>query len=774
MKVLIIGNGGREHALAQKLSESARVEQIYVAPGNGGTARVAKCANVDIPVSDLANLAAFAAKNGVSVAIPGPEQPLVDGVTDVLERAGVKVFGPSKLAARMEGSKAFSKEFMLRHAIPTAKSGNFTDFEQAKAYVLAADHKLVLKVSGLAAGKGVLMPESKEEAVRGLEQIMVAKEFGSAGSEVVIEECLEGDEISVLALSDGYTVRALPAAQDHKRALDGDKGPNTGGMGAYAPAPVATPALMAQIQKEVLEPSIKGMRLDGFPFKGVLFVGLMLTASGPKVLEYNVRFGDPETQCVLQLIETDFAEIVEALVDNRLDSVEIKVRDAFCACVVMAAGGYPAKYACGDVITINKLPEHVQVFHAGTKIVNNELVTAGGRVLAVSAYAPSIRAAIDLAYKGVEQVGFKNAHFRKDIAHRAFREVSAPSVTYEQAGVSVDLGNQFVEQIKARVGSTRRPGADASIGGFGGLFDLKAAGYADPLLVSATDGVGTKLMIAQSLDKHDTVGIDLVAMNVNDLVVQGAEPLFFLDYFASGRLVPSTAASFVSGVAEGCIDAGCALVGGETAEMPGLYAGKDYDCNGTSVGAVERDQVLPKIDEMKAGDVVLGLASSGVHSNGFSLVRKILEVNNLDFHAPCPWDSSTSVGLSLLTPTKIYVKSILKALKASQAIRGFAHITGGGLVENVPRVLPAHLDAEIDISSWELSRMFKWLVKAGNVPHADAAKTLNMGIGMVVVVSAAEAEKVLQIFSERETVYRIGTLVEGSGRCVIPRLEAWY
>ena len=521
------------------------------------------------------------------------------------------------------------------------------------------------------------------------------------------------------------------------------------------------------------------MRRDGFPFVGILFTGIMLTKTGPKVLEYNVRFGDPETQTVLPLLskDTDLAQIFLACAEGRLDSVNIKIDPGFAATVVMSAGGYPESYKKGDVITIGEVADNTYIFHAGTAVKDGKIVTAGGRVIASSATAPTLEEAVKKAYAGVEQVSFEGKYFRKDIAHRAFRDSNKPqqSITYAQAGVSVDEGNRFVEEIKAKVKATRRPGADAEIGGFGGIFDLKAAGYEDALLVGATDGVGTKLKIAQSTNIHDTVGIDLVAMSVNDLIVQGAEPLLFLDYFASGKLEIETAAAFVSGVSQGCVESNCALIGGETAEMPGLYAGNDYDCNGTCIGAVNRDKVLPRLSEFAAGDVILGLASSGVHSNGFSLVRKILEVNGLGYEDKAPWTTEdVTVGRSLLTPTRIYVKPLLAAIK-KDLILGMAHITGGGLIENVPRVLPEHLNAEIDVTSYPLPSIFKWLAHAGNVPVDDIAKTLNMGIGMAVIVKPGDVDVVTQVLKEQgETAYVIGKLVAGERKCVLLNKDKWF
>jgi len=780
LTILLVGNGGREHALAWRLAQSPSVKTIFVAPGNGGTATgLDKVQNVNISGGDFPKLVQFALDNNVNLVVPGPEQPLVDGIETYFRKVGIPTFGPSVKAAAMEGSKTFSKDFMAKHNIPTAAFGNFTDFDEAKKYVDSVDHNVVIKASGLAAGKGVLIPQTKEEAYAALKEVMQDKAFGEAGDEVVVEEFLEGDELSILAFSDGYTVIDLPPAQDHKRIGDGDTGLNTGGMGAYAPAPIGTPALLKEIRETILQPTIDGMRRDGFPFVGILFTGIMLTKTGPKVLEYNVRFGDPETQTVLPLLskDTDLAQIFLACAEGRLDSVNIKIDPGFAATVVMSAGGYPESYKKGDVITIGEVADNTYIFHAGTAVKDGKIVTAGGRVIASSATASTLEEAVKKAYAGVEKVSFEGKYFRKDIAHRAFRDSNKPqqSITYAQAGVSVDEGNRFVEEIKAKVKATRRPGADAEIGGFGGIFDLKAAGYEDALLVGATDGVGTKLKIAQSTNIHDTVGIDLVAMSVNDLIVQGAEPLLFLDYFASGKLEIETAAAFVSGVSQGCVESNCALIGGETAEMPGLYAGNDYDCNGTCIGAVNRDKVLPRLSEFAAGDVILGLASSGVHSNGFSLVRKILEVNGLGYEDKAPWTTEdVTVGRSLLTPTRIYVKPLLAAIK-KDLILGMAHITGGGLIENVPRVLPEHLNAEIDVTSYPLPSIFKWLAHAGNVPVDDIAKTLNMGIGMAVIVKPGDVDAVTQVLKEQgETAYVIGKLVAGERKCVLLNKDKWF
>jgi phosphoribosylformylglycinamidine cyclo-ligase len=336
-------------------------------------------------------------------------------------------------------------------------------------------------------------------------------------------------------------------------------------------------------------------------------------------------------------------------------------------------------------------------------------------------------------------------------------------LTYAQAGVDIDAGNRMVELIKPLVRATARPGADAEIGGFGGIFDLKRAGYRDPVLVAATDGVGTKLRVAIETGRHDTIGIDLVAMSVNDLVVQGAEPLFFLDYYACGRLEPEIGAAVVAGISVGCRESGCALIGGETAEMPGVYQGDDYDLAGFAVGAVERDALLPRADIVE-GDVILGLSSSGVHSNGYSLVRKVIEKTGLPWTAPAPFMPKQSLGEAILIPTRIYVKACLAAIRETDAVKGLAHITGGGFPDNIPRILPKGLGARIDLARVAVPAVFQWLASEGGIAESEMLRTFNCGIGMIVVASPQKAEAVVKAFTRAgETVVMLGDIIRASG-----------
>jgi len=336
-------------------------------------------------------------------------------------------------------------------------------------------------------------------------------------------------------------------------------------------------------------------------------------------------------------------------------------------------------------------------------------------------------------------------------------------LTYAQAGVDIDAGNRMVELIKPLVRATARPGADAEIGGFGGIFDLKRVGYRDPVLVAATDGVGTKLKVAIETGRHDTIGIDLVAMSVNDLVVQGAEPLFFLDYYACGRLEPEIGAAVVAGISVGCRESGCALIGGETAEMPGVYQGDDYDLAGFAVGAVERDALLPRADIVE-GDVILGLSSSGVHSNGYSLVRKVIEKTGLPWTAPAPFMPKQSLGEAILTPTRIYVKACLAAIRETNAVKGLAHITGGGFPDNIPRILPRGLGARIDLARVAVPAVFQWLASEGGIAESEMLRTFNCGIGMIVVASPEKTDAVVKAFTRAgETVVMLGNIISASG-----------
>ncbi len=424
MRILLIGGGGREHALAWKLVQSPKVEKLYAAPGNPGMALLQKYECINLNVDDLEGVADYAEEKSIDLTVVGPEAPLVAGLADVFKRRGLPVFGPSKAAAQLEGSKAFSKELMAKYNIPTAFFKICEDIETAKSYVEEKGAPIVVKADGLAAGKGVVVAMTKAEALEAIDEMMGDHKFGAAGARLVLEEYMEGEEASLLAFTDGKTVVPMIAAQDHKRVFDGDEGPNTGGMGTYAPAPVMTDILRLKATELILKPVVEAMAKEGSPYQGCLYAGLMIKGDSVKVVEFNCRFGDPETQVVLPLLDGDLAEIMLACATGTLDKAEVAWHDKAAVCVVMASGGYPESYEKGKEITGLAAAEEdkdVVVFHAGTKEAEGKIVTSGGRVLGVTAVDSSIKAARDRAYAAVEKIAFEKNFYRKDIAWRALK-----------------------------------------------------------------------------------------------------------------------------------------------------------------------------------------------------------------------------------------------------------------------------------------------------------------------------------------------------------------
>jgi len=426
MNVLVIGSGGREHALAWKIAQSPLVEKVYGAPGNPGIDRLEKGACINVGVNDFEALDTYIEAEGIDLTVVGPEVPLVHGIVDFLEERGKRVFGPSKKAAQLEGSKSFAKEFMARHGIPTAESRTFDDLQEALAYVRSQPAPIVIKADGLAAGKGVTVAVSQAEAEAAIYAAMAEGAFGEAGARVVVEEYLTGEEASILAFCDGRTVKPLASSQDHKPVGENDEGPNTGGMGAYSPAPVVTDALMEEIVRDVLVPTSAGMAKEGTPYKGILYAGLMITENGPKVIEYNVRFGDPETQAILPRMETDLVPALLACCNGTLDSCEIRYSPRPCVSVVMASEGYPGVYAKAKEITgVDEAEalEDVAVFAAGVKRKGDQLFSSGGRVLNVTALGNTQRAAMEKAYQAVSCIHFEGAFYRRDIGAKALKHL---------------------------------------------------------------------------------------------------------------------------------------------------------------------------------------------------------------------------------------------------------------------------------------------------------------------------------------------------------------
>lgn len=423
MKVLVVGGGGREHTMVWKIKQSPRVKEVYCAPGNAGIAKDAVC--VPISAEDVEALLKFALENKIDLTVVGPEAPLTLGIVNEFRAAGLRIFGAERQAAEIEGSKVLAKEIMYKYNIPTAKYADFTDSAEAIAYIKENGAPCVVKADGLAAGKGVIVAMDEQTAIDAVNMIMEEKAFGDSGNRLVVEEYLEGEEVSILAFTDGTAVIPMVSSQDHKRIFDNDEGPNTGGMGAYSPAPVYTRDIEPFVYDRILLPTIEGMKAEGRTYEGVIYAGLMITKDGPKVLEYNARFGDPETQAVLMRLETDLVEIIEAVIDKRLADIDIKWRDEAAVCVVMASGGYPGSYKKGDVISgLDEAAETgATVFHAGTAEKDGEIVTAGGRVLGVTALGKTIPDAIENVYKAVDRISWDEVQFRRDIGKKALNHL---------------------------------------------------------------------------------------------------------------------------------------------------------------------------------------------------------------------------------------------------------------------------------------------------------------------------------------------------------------
>ncbi len=740
MKVLVVGSGGREHALGWKLGQSPHVTELFVAPGNAGTPGT----RIDLAVTDVAGITEFCVQQAIDLVVVGPEAALEAGLVDALSLAGVRAFGPTREGARLEWSKSYTRGVAQELGIPSPAYGVFTDAASALAWWRELDRPVVVKYAGLAAGKGVVVPEGEAETEVALHNLV-------RDGEIVLEERLTGPECSLLALCDGTVAVALPLAQDHKRIGEGDTGANTGGMGAFAPAPV--PYDPAELTATFVQPVLDHLAAAGTPYVGVLYAGLMLTPDGPKLLEFNCRFGDPEAQAVLPLIESDLVEVLLAACDGRLADTEVSVRSGAACTVVAAAAGYPGSPVTGTPISAPFDPDAL-VFHAGTDHdAEGRLVTTGGRVLAVTGVGADLGSARADAYATMARIEFEGMQVRRDIAWRA---PGALITSYAAAGVDIDEGNLAVQLLKQSVERTHTPAVLAGVGSFGGAIDISALKDLDrPVLVASADGVGTKVELAARAGRPAVSGHDIVNHCIDDILVQGARPLFFLDYIAAADLDSALVASVVGGMAAACEASGCVLLGGETAEMPGVYTAGSFDVAGTIVGVVDHAQMLPR-PGVAAGDVLVGIGSSGPHTNGYSLLRKLFQWIPLD---ACPAPLDRPLGDALLQPHRSYL-NVLEPVLANPGLKALAHITGGGLLENLPRVFPDGVGARVQLGSWPVPPLFRLVQElAPEMSVEELHRTLNMGIGMVLVCDRHEAQGIRATIDE--PTWLIGELVEG-------------
>uniref|UniRef100_A0A0K8VAP6 Trifunctional purine biosynthetic protein adenosine-3 n=4 Tax=Bactrocera latifrons TaxID=174628 RepID=A0A0K8VAP6_BACLA len=744
-QLLVVGSGGREHAICWKLSQSEQVVKIYALPGSHGIAQVPKCSNLsDVNANDFQGIASWCKKQSIDLVIVGPEDPLANGLGDALNKAGVRCFGPNKKGAQIESDKKWAKDFMLRHSIPTARYASFTDVNQAKEFINSAPYKaLVVKAAGLAAGKGVVVAADTIEACQAVDEILGQRKYGNAGETVVIEELLVGEEVSVLAFVDTQHAQAMLPAQDHKRLREGDEGPNTGGMGAYCPCPLIPPADLERINRAILQKAVDALRQEGIHYCGVLYAGLMLTVDGPKVLEFNCRFGDPETQVILPLLETDLYAVMSACCENRLKEIQLQWREDVSAVgVVMASAGYPETSTKGCII--EGMPPNTAdelIFHSGVAVNKaGQYLTNGGRVLIAVALREDLRQAAADATKICQGITFSGAgaQFRTDIAEKAFKMLKTfvptfKALSYKDSGVDIDAGDDLVQRIKPLSRGTQRPGVVGGLGGFGGLFRLNELNYENPVICEAINGVGTKIKLALEHEMYESIGYDLLATCVNDVLESGAEPVAFLDYIACGKLQVPIAAQIVKGISDGCREAGCALLGGETAEMPTVYDVGKYDIAGYSVGILEAGKELPKFQQYEEGDLLISLPASGLHCAGFHALLKQLEMADIDLTVKCEFgDETKTLGQQLCEPSRIYVKEVLALLRECD-VKAISHITTG-LLPDVQRIIPPDHEISLDFGDLKIPAIYGWLVGRLRLAPQTLLDNLNCGIGLVMIV----------------------------------------
>ncbi|KAL9866682.1 trifunctional purine biosynthetic protein adenosine-3-like [Geothlypis trichas] len=717
-RVLVVGSGGREHALAWKLAQSPHVKHVFVAPGNAGTADNGKISNSAVLVSNHTIVTQFCKDHNIGLVVVGPEALLAAGIVDDLRAAGVRCFGPGARAAQLASSSSSSKAFLQRHGLPTARWAAFSTPQEACRFISSTDFPAwVVRARGPAARREVTIAASKEEACRAVQEIMQDRMFGEM---VVIEELLHGEELSV------------------------------------------PEALLEQIRGAILQHIVDSLRQEGAAYVGVLQTGLMLTKEGVKILNFKCQFGDPQCQVILPLLKNDFYEVIQATIDGKLCScMPAWLENRTAVCVVMASPGYPGDSDKGMEVTGLLQAEELglQVFHGGTALKDGRVVTRGGRVLSIAAVRQDLMEALGEANRGVATIHFQGATFRRDIGHRGLRLLRQPlALMYKDRHVAA--GAREVLSCLPQTSAVRgtRAGGRSEGGGFAAFFDLRASGYDDPILVSQTKGLGPKLQVAQVCKRHDTIGQDLVALCVNDLLAQGAEPLFFLSHLSCGKLDAEVLETIKEGIAEACRSAGCAFLGEEVTEVAAPCAPGLCDLAGFAVGAVQRGQRLPGLQRAREGDALLGLGSPGIHGRGFGVVRRILLTSALRCSSPAPGSCGhTTLGDVLLTPGKMFSPALLPILRSGH-VKGFAP-TAEGLLGGISRLLPEHVSAVLDALSWKIPEIFGWLYKEGNLSAQEMAQTLPCGIGAVLVVQKELAQHVLQDIQRQQEAWLIGRVV---------------
>ncbi|XP_060626376.2 trifunctional purine biosynthetic protein adenosine-3-like [Anolis sagrei] len=756
-RVLVIGSGGREHALAWKLAQSPHVKQVLVAPGNAGTASDGKISNSAVLISNHTILAQFCKDHNIGFVIAGPEVMLTAGIVDDLIAAGVSCFGPTARAAQLGANRHFSKVFLEKHDIPTARWQAFTSSREACTFINNVDFPaLVVKPSGFGHRKEVIIASNREEACKATQEILQGNIFGDYRETVIVEELLKGEEYSFLCFVDRDTFTSMPPVQVQKQLLDGEQGPSTVGMGAYGPVPQVSEVLLEKIKSTLLQHIIDCMEQEGMSYVGVLQIELILTKDGVKVLSMDCNFGDLQCQVALRLLSNDLCEVIQAAIDGKLRDVTLSWSDNLTAvAIVMACEGCPAQST--EITGLLQAKElGLEIFHGATIKKNDRVLTNGSRVLAVTALQQGLMSALEEAYKGLEVIYFPDATYRKDVGFLTLKFLGqSVRPLYEEIVCSI-----LSHPPKLPAPSGSKPGNDEEQQGTPAFFDLRASGYVDPILVSQIKSIGTKQKIAELCNKHDTIGQDLVAMCVNEILAQGAEPLFFLNHFAFEKLDVGVAQVITDGIAEACDQAGCLLLAREASEMSGTWASGEYHLVGFAVGAVERGRHLPQQEKVASGDLVIGIASSGLHSQGFSLVRKIISTSSPHYLSSVPvgCNSCGSLGEQLLTPSKIYSKALLPLFHSGN-VKACLHIAEKGLMGSFSQIIPEKVSVVLDAHCWKIPSIFSWLQEEGNLSEEEMMKTFNCGIGAVLVVQKEVAGQVLKDVQKYEDAWLIGKVI---------------
>ncbi|XP_063160774.1 trifunctional purine biosynthetic protein adenosine-3-like [Candoia aspera] len=777
-RVLLIGSGGREHALAWKLAQSLHLKQVLVAPGNAGTANDGKMSNSAVLISNHTILAQFCKDHNVGFVIAGPEALLAAGIVDDLVAAGIQCFGPTAKAAQLGTNRYFTNIFLDQHGIPTARWKAFSNPKEACAFINSVDFPpLVIKPSGSGPRKEIVLASTRADASKAAQDILqdnMCYPSGDSCETVIIEELLKGEEFSCLCFVDGATFILMPPVRVQKQLPNDNPSPSIVGVGAFAPFPQVSEVLLEKIKSTLLQHILEGMKQEGMSYAGVLQVELMLTKDGVKVLSVGCHFGDPQCQVVLQLLKNDLYEVIQATVAGQLCNSTLAWSDNCTAVsVAMESGGYLQRHKKSKEITglLQAKALGLEIFHGATVIKEGKVLIDGSRILTVTAIKQDLMSALEDVYKGLAVISVQGETYRKEISQQTMAFFRQSVYVNKSSGKSPSYEDRISDSIACSIldhSSVLPAGMGAKLGCHGhdgiipAFFDLRASGYRDPILVSHAKGIGAKLKIAQLCNKHDMIGQDLVAICVNDLLVQGAEPLFFLSHFAFGKLdagVAQLTQAISDGISEACELAGCTFLGRETNEMPGMCAAGEYNLVGFVVGAVERGMKLPQQENIVSEDTVIGIASSGLHHQGFDLVRKIFLTSSLHYFSPVPGGyGNCTLGEQLLIPTKIYSRTLLPVLRSGN-VKAYIHIADGGLLGGLSQILPERFTVVLDTHNWKIPSIFSWLQEEGNLSEGEMVQIFNCGIGAVLVVQREAAKQVLKNVQKYEDAWVIGKVV---------------